>query len=353
MMRTSIAALFLLAVSAAAQQPDPEQLVREGVALYDQGQYDAAVGKYRQALALDPKNPNAAYELGLTYAALGKYAECSATLRPLVDIAPAQLKLQTLTMLGNCLDASGDRKRAIETYRTALKFAPDDPRVEYELGISLFADGKLDEARELLKNDVLARPGHANGHFALANVLEAGGFRVPALFEYLRYLALDPTSPRAATAAQHARALLDLGVSRKDEKNITLTVDPNAPKAEGDYGSLGVGLALASGARFTEENAKKSEFERFQEQLDAAIAMFLEMTPAAQNDFTARVNRPFFDELHNAKLLDAYVAVAFSTLQLPGTKEWAAKHQAEVETFIAWMKPRLGEKPAVELPAPR
>jgi len=254
-------------------------------------------------------------------------------------------------MLGNCLDSAGDRKKAIDTYRRALKVSPNDPRVEYELGIALLADGKLADARELLKKDVTARPAHATGRYALATAFEADNFRVPATFEFLHFLALDPASGRAAVAAKHVRALLDLGVERKDGKNINVTVDTHARTEEGDYSGMAMMLALMSAGRFTEEEGKKSEFEQVQGQLGSVIAMFLE-TSAEQRDYTARVHRPFFESMQKEKLVDAYLAAALSTLQLPGTKEWAAKHEADLDRFMQWMKPQLGEKPAVEMPVP-
>src|SRR5436309_12213089 len=83
--------------------PDSAQLTREGVALYDAGHLEEAIAKYRQALAADPKNATASYELGLTLAAKGDYAGCRTTIEPIVSIE-GPLQVQALVMLGNCLD---------------------------------------------------------------------------------------------------------------------------------------------------------------------------------------------------------------------------------------------------------
>jgi tetratricopeptide (TPR) repeat protein len=42
------------------------RLVGEGIGLHDQGRYEAALDKYRAALALWPRNGWAHYEMGLT-----------------------------------------------------------------------------------------------------------------------------------------------------------------------------------------------------------------------------------------------------------------------------------------------
>jgi len=346
-----IAALFICAPMFAQPTPDSNQLTREGIALYDAGRLDEAIAKYKQALAANPKNATASYELGLTLAAKGDFAGCRAALEPIVSIEqPSQI--QAMVMLGNCLDSAGERKKAIEVYRRALRLAPDDPRVVSELGIVLMDDGKRAEARELLKKDVTSRPAHINGRYALAATFEADNFRVPALLEYLHLLAFDPTSERGAEAAKHVRALLDLGVEKKDEKSINMTVDPNPRMEEGDYKSLSMGLALAAGARFTEKNEKKSELEQVQGQLISVIKMFLEMTPMTQNDYTARVHRPFFDSMEKSGLLEPYAAVALSSLHLDGTKEWAEKHQADVEKYLSWIRPQREGKPALIMTVP-
>jgi tetratricopeptide (TPR) repeat protein len=346
-------AVLVCALPELAQEPpvDPQQLIREGIALFDAGRYDEAIAKYKAALAVDPKNSTAAYELGMTYGQKGDFPACGATLEPLGAVAGPN-QLAALIMLGNCLDSGGQRKKAIETYQKALKVAPDDPRVEYELGIVYMAEGRFDEARETLKKDVIARPGHLNGRYSLAMTFETQNFRVPALMELLHYLALDPSSPRAAEAATHARALLDLGVEQKDEKNITLTVDPKARTEEGDYNTFSVELALASGVRFTEEKEKRSEFERVQGQLITVLQMLLEMPSENQRDYTWRVNRPFFQAMEKAKVTEPFAAAALSTLRLEGTKEWLEKNSDAIRNFVTWMKPQAAAKPAAELPVP-
>lgn len=353
MMRTALLAALLLSTLPllAQEKPDAAQLTREGVALYDAGKLDEAIAKYKAALAADPNYSTASYELGLTLAAKGDYAGCRAALEP-IAFGKGPSQVQTLVMLGNCTDSGGDRKKATEIYRTALAIAPDDPRVAYELGVVLVANKKFAEARELLKKDVMARPNHVNGRYALAIAFQSDDFPIPAVLEYLHMLAFDPVSPTGKQAAQNMRALLDQGVERKDEKNINVTVDPNARKEEGDYTGLAMGLAIASSARFTDENAKKSEFEQVQEQVVNDIKMFLEMTPATQKDYTASAHRPFFDAMLKADLLEPFVTNALASLHLAGASEWSAKNQAALQKYSDWIRPQREGKPAVLMPAP-
>jgi tetratricopeptide (TPR) repeat protein len=346
-MRRVLAVVVLAIASVAHAQMNDK--IREGIALFDQGKFDAAIAKYKEVLAENPKNVHAAYELGLAFAAKNDYAACRATLEPIAQIS-GSVQVQALTMLGNCLDAGGDRKKAIAAYRRGLAIAPDDPSVSYELGIALQADGNLAEARELLKRDTPARPGHANGRFALARVFEADDFRSAALMEYLHFLAFDSSSPRAAEAVKHVRTLLDTGVTQKDQKNVEVAVDTNARTEEGDYSPFAMGVSIVSAGRFTDDGSKKGGFESLRSQIADVINIFIETTPAMQRDYTAQSHVPFFTAMSKEKLVDTFAGIAISTQKLDGGAEWAKQNDAEIQRFKKWVEPYRNAKPLVEMP---
>src|ERR1700674_4851872 len=74
-----VVALLLLAKVSWAQKLEPpkleptpstesqKQLIKEGVALHDQGDYDAAISRYEQVLRENPKNVEALYEMSFSY----------------------------------------------------------------------------------------------------------------------------------------------------------------------------------------------------------------------------------------------------------------------------------------------
>ena len=346
MRRALAVAVLLLAPQLFAQASDK---VREGIALFDQGRYDEAFAKYKEALAANPQDATAAYELGLTYAAKGDYGQCAATLDPIAS-RPSQSQLTVLTMLGNCLDSGGNRTKAIEAYRRGLKIAPDDPALNFELGIALYGAGKYAEARQALQKDTLGRPGHAMGRYALAQAFETSNFRIPALLEFLHFLALDPSSARAAESAKHVRALMNAGVEQKDSKNITLTVDPDGPKDEGDYNALAMGVTLAAAARFTEKNENKSEFEQWRGALDSALNIFIEMTATTRRDYTARAHVPFFSAMKKAGLMETFAGIALLPLRLDGGDAWAKANAKPIADFEKWMEPQRNARAIVEMP---
>lgn len=242
--KTLVLAL-LMAVPAIANQ-DPR--IAEGTALHDAGRYDEAIAKYLAVLAGDPSNGLASYELAYSYEAKGDYAKCIAVLKPL-SVAESVLLPKILGSLGNCLDGAGDAQGALAAYRESLAIAPNAPNTLYNLGVTLVGQSKLDEARDVLKKELIARPGHASGHFALARVFEAQNFRAAAILEYLRFLALEPATPRAKIAATNLLTLLNLGVKDKGvgkdgKKVIDVAVDTNSRTEEGDFHGWEMGSPL-------------------------------------------------------------------------------------------------------------
>jgi tetratricopeptide (TPR) repeat protein len=339
-------ALFL-ALLLAAQQPDELTLrINAATMLVDSGKVDEAIAALKQIVAEHPDNELAKYELGLAYSVKGDAENCRKILEPLADTA--RERVNALGMLGNCLDELGQRDKAAAAYRRGLKLAPTDSQLTFNLAVTLAQQQKLDEARELLKTDTRANPWHASGHLLLAKIFEAQNFRVPAVFSYLHFLAIE-ASPRAADAAAHLRQLLDLGVEKKGEKQITLNVDPDARKEEGDYSSMEMSLAIVSGARFVDEKKSLSDFDKVREQVAAVVAIFTEL-PGDSTNYTGAVQHPFFAAMEKEKLVDSFAAIVITPLKLRGTDEWVKAHGADVTRYSKWIGPQL-RRPGVQLPA--
>ena len=349
------AVLFLLVASlAVAQEPeakrDPKVLVQEGVALFDAGKYDDAIAKYNQALASDPQNQAARYELALAFTSKSDFKKCRETLEPVIAIRSAQSGM-IYNAYANCLDASGERVRAIAVYRQGLLISPDEPQLQYNLAISLLAKNKPTEAREargLLERELVSRPAHASGHYALARLFQAQHFSVPAIFEYLRFLTLEPSTPRSKTSAAAAIALMN-GFVKVEGKDVKITLDPSRGD-EGDFGVAEMMLGLSgAAAQMAEESKSKLEIETLAEQLDVIVSMLTESSEPRQN-FTAQTNLPFFGAMRDKNLIEPFVYVGFSSLDLPGTRDWIARNKRRVEAYQRWVEANGREKP---IPVPQ
>jgi tetratricopeptide (TPR) repeat protein len=280
--------------------------------------------------------------LAYSYEAKGDYAKCIAVLKPL-SVAESVLLPKILGSLGNCLDGAGDAQGALAAYRKSLAIAPNAPNTLYNIGVTLVGQSKLDEARDVLKKELIARPGHASGHFALARVFEAQNFRAAAILEYLRFLALEPATPRAKIAATNLLTLLNLGVKDKGvgkdgKKVIDVAVDTNSRTEEGDFHGWEMGISIASAGRFTTEDKDKNatELDIARGQLGSTLSMLLEMKDAPAS-YSGRQNVPFFAALEQHKLLDTFAGAALQSLGLKGSDAWMKENAKGLQDLTAFM----------------
>ncbi len=331
---------LLIALLLAAQQPDDvAKKIDAAAQLMDDGKFDAAIDALKKIAAAHPKNNTAKYELAVAYAAKGSYTRCLAIAEPLAA-RDSREQLSAIALLGNCLDAVGKHQQALATYRKGLALAPNDSQLLYNYSLSIVKDEKLDEARQLLERDLRANPSDAPAHLLLARIFDAQGYRTPAVFSYLRFQALDPTSRESTEAATRLRALLS------DSK---IDLKPDTRKDEGDYSTMNVLLAAGAAARGTEEEAKLSEFEQLRLQVSHLIEHFLiSLALKEGDDFTAAVHKPFFAALVEAKLADTLAGIAIARLDIPGRDAWANANEAEVTRYGEWLAPRL-DRPVVHL----
>jgi tetratricopeptide (TPR) repeat protein len=102
---------------------------------------------------------------------------------------------------------AGARDEAEVLYRRALDADPREPTALYLYGLFNFEAGRVEAADRLLSQVVAVRPGHAEGHVALANLAYWRGRHEAAVDGYKRALAIQP---------DHAAALINLASALRD-----------------------------------------------------------------------------------------------------------------------------------------
>jgi tetratricopeptide (TPR) repeat protein len=155
--------LLLLVTTACgvkAQAKPPAQqandLVNAGVRAQAVGNVAQAADNYHKALALDPRNKFAYFDLGV-------------------------------------LDQNAGRKESAElNYRTALQYDPNFTGALYNLAV-LRADPAPAEAIDLYKKVIAVEPGYAAAHLNLGFLLIAANQKPQGKAELDRAVALDPS----------------------------------------------------------------------------------------------------------------------------------------------------------------
>lgn len=99
--------------------------------------------------------------------------------------------------LGNAYFRAGDLERAITHTRIAHELKPNFPRAAYNLGVMYESAGKTNEAERMYREAIELDPNYALAHNNLAAILYRNGHLDEAETEWLKALALDKNLEQA------------------------------------------------------------------------------------------------------------------------------------------------------------
>jgi Tfp pilus assembly protein PilF len=168
---------------------------QRGRALAQQGEREAAVAAYKEAIEKDPNYAEAHNNLANLLRAAGHNeaaaASYEAAIRARSDYALAHFNLGCLRQLGEQLDA------ARTAYRAAIATKPDWAEPHYNLATIDKDMGALDEAADGYRRTVTLEPTHGGGWNNLGLVLRRLGRHGEALAAHARAVAADPANAGA------------------------------------------------------------------------------------------------------------------------------------------------------------
>jgi tetratricopeptide (TPR) repeat protein len=154
----------------------PQNVVAQshlGGALATRGQFDEAIGHYREALEIDPAFGLARLSLGDVLLARGRVDAAIAQYQILLK-ANADSKLAHLG-LGNALASRGQMDQAIAHYHRALEIQPDYADAHHNLGVALATSGRFEEAIVHYRQALEIQPDYAEAGYNLGMALAGCG----------------------------------------------------------------------------------------------------------------------------------------------------------------------------------
>jgi Tfp pilus assembly protein PilF len=160
----------------------------------------SAATRLEQLLAASPPSAIEPYfDLATAQLRQKRHAEAEKTLQLILSRVPDQ-PLAT-ELLGLTRNAEGKRDEAIELLRKAAKLDPVRVETQYNLGLQLAARGDREEAVKAFERALAGRPNFVAAWIHLGDVREGKG----ALAAYERALEIDPNSKRALEGLSRAR----------------------------------------------------------------------------------------------------------------------------------------------------
>lgn len=316
-------------------QSQIELLVNEGTKLHDEKKYTQAIEKYKEALKLDPQSWLAHYEMAFTYYESKSYENT-------ITHAEESIKndknnaYYSYVILGSAYDLVGKPKKAIKVYEKGIKKFPEKYLLYYNLALTKYNINDLKGAEPHAIKAIKLNPNHASSHLLLAHLNKNKGLRSKAVLSLYYFLLLEADSPRSKDALTLLKSLLEKGVTRRDEKNIDVTLNMNDDK---EFGASDLMMSLLEASKSLEENKDKSTGVLFYENTESFFKILGELNEKnKKQDFHKSFYVPYFKKM----VVDDHVETLSYYIQMSSKDRevllWLETNGGKISKFGEWFE---------------
>lgn len=171
---------LLFSIAVHAQNTDVGALIKEGIELNNARNFAGAIEKYKQALAADPENAQATYQIAFSLFSSGKGTDGISYLDKVVKTSN-NFTGSAYELLGSIYDAAKQPQQAIDAYKAGIKIKPDYQPLYFNMGLAYFRATKYADAELAAIEAIKLDPKHANSQRLYALVCFHQNKRAPAL----------------------------------------------------------------------------------------------------------------------------------------------------------------------------
>jgi tetratricopeptide (TPR) repeat protein len=240
-----------------------------GLALYADGQYDAALHAFDEALTREPANSLANaevyFDVGITHRDRGDLRRAAIAYRHALTLRPDYWEAHS--NLGVVLHDQGKLDEAIAEYRTAKRLNPDEASVRNNLGNTLCDKSDFDGAIAEFKDLYTQAPDWEGGHNCLARAYMSKRDYPSAIRELHAAIADNPTG-----AVEHRVLGQALLLSGNNQEAVDVLRQAVSLNPQSSLGHHYLGTALANTQQLIEA---EKEFREA-----------LRLEPSAQNHYS-------------------------------------------------------------------
>ena len=332
-------ALFILATAILALA-DAGSLVTEGTKLHDQGQYDAAIAKYKEAEKLEPKNALVKYEIAFSYHAKRdmknalRYIQAAEKVNNDTRLADA-----IYNMLGTIYDDSKMPDSAIAAYSKGAQINPNSYLLPFNVGITYIRLQKNDSAKVWLKKAVANSKLHETSHLHMFYVSKLLGNWVDfySYAMYTPFIARKKENTSNALSALYNEMKSLVTCNKKGNCNVSL---PKLDKTSDEDLAVASVLAFAQiqdsvGHRhyYEKDSSSAQQMEFLVHMVPVAIKVIADFkdTKKTENTLTE-----FYKGLVKNKLEETFAYVICKDADYPTYAKWKLTHGADVDKLYKW-----------------
>lgn len=337
-MRKLLLALILIATihfGATAQNATPaSDLIKEGVALHNQGKFAEAIDKYNEVLKTDPENEYANYEIAFSLYASKKPQDAIPHIQKAAKSTNTSLSVAAYSLLASIYDEGHQSQKAIETYNQAIKINPDYPQIYFNLGVAYFRNQQYAEAENAAIEAIKHNPKNASSQRLYALVTFHQNKRANALLGFCSFLLLEPTGQRAAEAYGNIQHIIQGGVLKDDKSNASIAV---SAKDDKETSTLNIGISLI--VQSSAQSKKLSGADLLEYQLKSIFTLAGQLSEKkTDKSFFDKFFADYFYKLAQSNNMPAFTHTVTLIDSKTDNAKWAKEHTAEINAMGDWLK---------------
>jgi len=162
--------VLLCFVFSASYGQNTASLIEEGIRFHDRGEYDKAIGKYLEAISLNPLSAEAYYEAAFSYHSKNDYENGLKMVNKAIELGSDQTKIMATVVKGSIIDDMGDNKEAARFYEKAVKEYPNEYLLLFNYGITLSRLERYPESEKAYISALTNKFNHPGSHLQLGNL---------------------------------------------------------------------------------------------------------------------------------------------------------------------------------------
>ncbi|MFB8797813.1 MAG: tetratricopeptide repeat protein [Microcoleus sp.] len=223
-------------MSTKIHQETAETNFQTGQQLAGEGKLDEAIAIYRQAIELNPNNPEFHRSLGEVLQRVGKHQEAIASYRQAIELQPKFSK--AYHNLGNALSQLKQWPEAIASYRQAIELNPNFPTAYYRLAEALKQLGETESAIAAYRQAIELNPNNPDCHHSLGELWRQQGKYEDAIACYRRAIELQPKFFKAYNQLGNVLGQLKQWEEAIASYRLAIELNPNTPELHFSLGEL-------------------------------------------------------------------------------------------------------------------
>lgn len=171
---------------------DSNKFIEDGIKLYDDRNYDAAIAEFEKIYKTDPNYLKAQYEKIMCLSALKKTNEQKKLMEKLYNNKEMEEVPELLVQYGIYLSDNKEYDLAEKILKEAENFIPNSSMVQFNLGILYLRMEERQKSIDYFKKNITQNPNQASSHYFLGLLAYEDGKIVEGSLAMLGYLINTP-----------------------------------------------------------------------------------------------------------------------------------------------------------------